>query len=82
MFSAESVVEVKILIHEIVKVLIHFGRGMPVLFFYTTASAAAKIRGILKMTSTDGFYYDPRATTGTWMIVIFMFVYWRMSCVT
>ena len=65
MFSAESIVEVKILFHEIVKVLICFGRRMPVLFFYTTPSAAAKIRSILKMTSTDGFYYDPRATTGT-----------------
>jgi hypothetical protein len=46
-------------IREIKKVLIHFGRGMPVLFLYIMPSAAARIRAALNMESKLGPYYDP-----------------------
>jgi sentrin-specific protease 7 len=46
-------------IGEIVKVLIHFGRGMPVLFLYTVPTAAARVRAALSMESKLGPYYDP-----------------------
>jgi len=46
-------------IREIKKVLIHFGRGMPVLFLYIMPSAAARVRAALNMESKLGPYYDP-----------------------
>jgi hypothetical protein len=46
-------------IGEIRKVLIHFGRGMPVLFFYIVPTAAARVRAALNMESKLGPYYDP-----------------------
>lgn len=50
---------------EIVKVLIHFGRGMPVLFFYTVPTLSSRIRNLLKMESKMGPYYDPSSTDET-----------------
>ncbi|XP_014473884.1 PREDICTED: sentrin-specific protease 7-like isoform X2 [Dinoponera quadriceps] len=44
---------------EIVKVLIHFGKTMPVLFFYTSTSMGAMIRELLGMQDPKGPYYDP-----------------------
>ncbi|XP_066991207.2 uncharacterized protein [Anabrus simplex] len=52
-------------IEDIVKVLIHFGRGMPVVFLYTSAPAAAKIRNLLKMESKLGPYFDPSSGDDT-----------------
>ncbi|RZF40329.1 hypothetical protein LSTR_LSTR006938 [Laodelphax striatellus] len=44
----------------IVKILAHFGKGMPVIFIYTTAPMGAKIRKMLGMTDKNNFpYYDP-----------------------
>lgn len=36
----------------------HFGRQMPVFFFYTRPTAAAKIRKALRMEDINGYYYD------------------------
>ncbi|KAG7206518.1 hypothetical protein KM043_003863 [Ampulex compressa] len=44
---------------DIVKVLIHFGKSMPVLFFYTSTSTGAMIRELLGMQDPKGPYYDP-----------------------
>ncbi|XP_012261070.2 uncharacterized protein LOC105688968 isoform X2 [Athalia rosae] len=44
---------------DIVNVLIHFGRAMPVLFFYTTTNAGGMIRELLGMQDPKGPYYDP-----------------------
>ncbi|PNF29866.1 hypothetical protein B7P43_G09538 [Cryptotermes secundus] len=52
-------------IGEIVKVLIHFGRGMPVLFLYTVPTAAARVRAALSMESKLGPYYDPTSPDET-----------------
>jgi hypothetical protein len=59
-FMADSKsVMVSLGITEIIKVLIHFGRGMPVLFLYIKPSAAASVRAALNMESKHGPYYDP-----------------------
>lgn len=41
------------------KVLIHFGKAMPVLFFYTSINTGAMIRELLGMQDPKGPYYDP-----------------------
>lgn len=55
---SDQYVELKIMYHEIIKVLMHFGRQMPVFFFYTRPTAAAKIRKALRMEDINGYYYD------------------------
>lgn len=63
LFMKESkCVTLSVDIKEIVKVLIHFGRGMPVLFLYTMPPAAARVRAALSMESKLGPYYDPTST--------------------
>ncbi|KAK9498499.1 hypothetical protein O3M35_003121 [Rhynocoris fuscipes] len=54
-------VTIKILKNEIVKVLAHFGKSMPVLFYYTTSRAGMKVRTTLKMMTGNGnsAYFDP-----------------------
>ncbi|XP_015586245.1 uncharacterized protein LOC107263491 isoform X2 [Cephus cinctus] len=49
----------------IVKVLIHFGKIMPVLFFYTTPGTGAMIRELLGMQDPKGPYYDPAGKDNT-----------------
>lgn len=44
---------------DIAKLLIHFGKTMPVLFFYTSSSSGAMIRELLGMQDPKGPYYDP-----------------------
>ncbi|KAG5307231.1 SENP7 protease, partial [Acromyrmex insinuator] len=44
---------------DIVKLLIHFGKTMPVLFFYTSVNTGAMIRELLGMQDPKGPYYDP-----------------------
>ncbi|XP_011878118.1 PREDICTED: uncharacterized protein LOC105567668, partial [Vollenhovia emeryi] len=44
---------------DIIKLLIHFGKTMPVLFFYTSTSTGAMIRELLGMQDPKGPYYDP-----------------------
>ena len=58
-FSDNSFVNIDILVKDIVKVLIHFGKAMPVLFFYTSTSMGALIREVLGMQDPLGPYYDP-----------------------
>lgn len=58
-FTATSFVTLDVKYKDIVKLLIHFGKAMPVLFFYTTPSAAARIRELLGMQDPKGPYYDP-----------------------
>ncbi|XP_046749761.1 uncharacterized protein LOC124413272 isoform X4 [Diprion similis] len=52
-------VPLEVKLKDIVKVLIHFGKAMPVLFFYTTTSAGGMIRELLGMQDPKGPYYDP-----------------------
>ncbi|XP_072750156.1 uncharacterized protein [Anoplolepis gracilipes] len=57
--DATSFVTLDVKFKDIVKVLIHFGKTMPVLFFYTSPNAAAIIRELLGMQDPKGPYYDP-----------------------
>lgn len=43
----------------VLKVLIHYGRALPVLFVYIKPAAAINIRKLLKMTNRNGYYFDP-----------------------
>ncbi|XP_011307387.1 uncharacterized protein [Fopius arisanus] len=52
-------VSIHVKISSIVKVLIHFGKAMPVLFFYTSTKSGEQIRGVLGMQDPLGAYYDP-----------------------
>lgn len=69
-FTATSFVTLDVKYKDIVKLLIHFGKSMPVLFFYTSSSAATMIRELLGMQDPKGPYYDP-AGKGTYTINIF-----------
>ncbi|XP_043519425.1 uncharacterized protein LOC122533609 isoform X2 [Frieseomelitta varia] len=55
----KTFVALEVKIQEIVKVLIHFGKAMPVLFFYTSTNTGAMIRELLGMQDPKGPYYDP-----------------------
>ncbi|XP_047354219.1 uncharacterized protein LOC124950862 isoform X3 [Vespa velutina] len=54
-----SFVTLDVKIQDLVKVLVHFGKSMPVIFFYTTTSTGAMIRELLGMQDPKGPYYDP-----------------------
>lgn len=60
-----SVVTVAMERSELRKVLINFGRGMPVLFLYTNRVAAERIRRTLGMEPSRGPYYDPNSLDDT-----------------
>uniref|UniRef100_A0A0K8SIL6 Uncharacterized protein n=1 Tax=Lygus hesperus TaxID=30085 RepID=A0A0K8SIL6_LYGHE len=63
--DTKEMVTVKIFKNEIVKILGNFGKTVPVLFYYTTANAAEKIRRILQMYPPEqhrGPYYDPTSS--------------------
>ncbi|XP_076650247.1 uncharacterized protein LOC143357617 isoform X2 [Halictus rubicundus] len=55
----KSFVTLDVKLQDVVKVLIHFGKSMPVLFFYTTTNTGAMIRELLGMQDPKGPYYDP-----------------------
>lgn len=58
-FTATSFVTLDVKYKDIVKLLIHFGKTMPVLFFYTSPNSSAMIRELLGMQDPKGPYYDP-----------------------
>lgn len=56
--SAESIA-FDIPIKGVLKILVHFGRSLPVFFIYVKPSIAATIRRLLSMTDKNGYYFDP-----------------------
>lgn len=58
-FTDKQYVPLEVKFKDIVKVLVHFGKSMPVLFFYTSTMSGAEIRELLGMQDPKGFYYDP-----------------------
>ncbi|TGZ49294.1 Sentrin-specific protease [Temnothorax longispinosus] len=54
-----SFVTLDVKYRDIIKLLIHFGKTMPVLFFYTSISTGTMIRELLGMQDPKGPYYDP-----------------------
>jgi len=65
-FTDASFVTFDVKYKDIVKLLIHFGKTMPVLFFYTSVNTGAMIRELLGMQDPKGPYYDP-AGKGVYM---------------
>ena len=61
---AKKFVKMDIKFDDIVRVLIHFGRHLPVLFFFTSTGCGQRIRKLLGMENPNGLYYDP-ASQGT-----------------
>nr|XP_031839540.1 uncharacterized protein LOC116430050 isoform X2 [Nomia melanderi] len=55
----KTFVTLEVKLQDLVKVLIHFGKSMPVLFFYTSTNTGAMIRELLGMQDPKGPYYDP-----------------------
>ncbi|CAL7933812.1 unnamed protein product [Xylocopa violacea] len=55
----KAIVTLDINIEDIVKILAHFGKPIPVIFFYTTPDSGAMIRELLGMQDPSGPYYDP-----------------------
>lgn len=58
-FTETSFVTLDVKYRDIIKLLIHFGKTMPVLFFYTSINTGAMIRELLGMQDPKGPYYDP-----------------------
>ena len=67
----KKLVTVDIKFVDIIRVLIHFGRAMPVLFFYTSTNTGAMIREVLGMQDPKGPYYDPASRGIKNNIIIF-----------
>ncbi|XP_017886629.1 uncharacterized protein LOC108628910 isoform X2 [Ceratina calcarata] len=61
----KTFVSLEVKIQDIVKVLVHFGKSMPVLFFYTSINTGAMIRELLGMQDPKGPYYDPAGKDNT-----------------
>lgn len=49
----------KIPIQEIIKVLVHFGKSLPVIFYYVSPQIGAKVRMALNMAEGGEIYFDP-----------------------
>lgn len=59
LFSDKNFITLDIKMENLVKVLIHFAKSMPVLFFYTNVSTGLRIRDLLGMQDPKGPYFDP-----------------------
>ena len=60
-----EVVTIDIGMGDILKVLIHYGKQMPLLFLYVSPGACQKTRKLLKMTNRDSFYLEVTSTDET-----------------
>ncbi|XP_014363724.2 uncharacterized protein LOC106715044 isoform X1 [Papilio machaon] len=52
-------VALQIQLKEIVRILVHFGKGLPVIFLYTMSKCGAYVRKALDMIDDTGPYYNP-----------------------
>ncbi|KAG7299477.1 hypothetical protein JYU34_016438 [Plutella xylostella] len=52
-------VALQIQLKEVVRILVHFGKGLPVIFLYTMSKCGVYIRKALEMTDESGPYYNP-----------------------
>ena len=56
--NPNEVVTINIVMKDILKVLAHFGKQMPLLFLYISPTACQKTRKLLKMTNSQSFYLE------------------------
>ncbi|RVE49476.1 hypothetical protein evm_005907 [Chilo suppressalis] len=52
-------VALQIQLKEVVRILVHFGKGLPIIFLYTMSKCGAYIRKVLDMSEDSGPYYNP-----------------------
>ena len=60
-----EVVTINILTKDIFKVLIYFGKKMPLLFLYISPSTCQETRKLLRMTNSQSLYFDVESTDET-----------------
>jgi len=63
--NPNDVVTLNIMMQDVLKVLAHFGKSMPLLFLYVSPSACIKIRSCLKMTNKQSFFLDVQTSDET-----------------
>ena len=63
--NESEVVTISIPMTDVLKVLAHFGKSMPLLFLYISPTACMKARKTLKMTNSQSFYLDVQSNDET-----------------
>jgi len=61
----QEVITISIGMNDILKVLAHFGKSMPLLFLYVSQDACARVRRQLKMVNTQSFYLEVQSPDET-----------------
>lgn len=59
--GSEDIV-LKIPTREMTRVLIHFGKSVPVIFYYVTDQMGVKVRSLLDMNKSEDPYFDPSSS--------------------
>lgn len=81
-FTETSFVTLDVKYRDIIKLLIHFGKSMPVLFFYTSINTGAMIRELLGMQDPKGPYYDPAGKgVYTYMNVLYLSSFYNLMII-
>ena len=60
-----EIITINIEMKDVLKVLVHFGKSMPLLFLYVSPTACQKTRKLLKMTNSQGYYLDVQSQDET-----------------
>ena len=69
--NPSEVVTLNIVMKDILKVLVHFGKQMPLLFLYISPGACQRTRKLLKMTNSQSFYLDVQVIiTFQWLFLV------------
>jgi len=63
--NTTEVVTINIPMSDVLKVLAHFGKSMPLLFLYISPSACVRARRTLKMTNSQSFFLDVQSNDET-----------------
>jgi len=63
--NPNDVITINIFMKDVLKVLGHFGKQMPLLFLYISPAACQKTRKLLKMANSQGFFLDVQSPDET-----------------
>jgi len=63
--NPNDVITINIFMKDVLKVLGHFGKQMPLLFLYISPAACQKTRKLLKMVNSQGFFLDVQSPDET-----------------
>ncbi|CAL1289247.1 unnamed protein product [Larinioides sclopetarius] len=62
LYDSTGKVNVVLRSQDITRVLVHFGRCLPIMFVFTTPSFGENVRNLLRMNSVDECFFDPTST--------------------